>query len=127
MHDPKPGGDPGYLLAARQRSRTRLQRVGGVLSAKQEHRPYQPYGAEEPADGVLGREAGGDDGPERREAHTHNGVLGPLLENGCAGERYSAPNQKQQSMRREEQGKRAHVPGEPGSLAGAHPGSFVGL
>jgi len=125
MHDPKPGGDPGYLLPARQRSRMGLQRVGGVLSAEQEHRPDQANGAEEPADGVFGREAGGDDGAQRREAHSHQGVLGPLLENRRAGERYSAQGQEEQSQRREGQGDGAHVPGEPGGPAGAHPGGIV--
>jgi hypothetical protein len=101
------------------------QRVGGVLAAEQECRPDQAYGAEKPADGVLGGEAGGDDGPERREAQGYNGVLCPLPEGRRAVVCFSAKDQEEEPERRKHQGESAHIPGEPGGLTRAHQGVFV--
>jgi hypothetical protein len=89
VHDPQPGDDPREQLATWQRPGARQQRVGGVLAAEQEGSPDEAKGAEEPADGVSWREAGGDDSPERREAHRDHGILDLLLEEGDAWQRFS--------------------------------------
>jgi len=100
VRNPQPGGDPCRRLAARLRSRPRQERVGGVLAAEQEHRADEAYRAEKPSDGIAGGEAGGDHGADRREAHRHHGVLGPLLEDEAA-EVLPAQHQQQQPERRE--------------------------
>src|SRR3712207_297633 len=101
VRDPEPGVDPGHHLTARQRPGARKQRVVGVLAAEQEHPREEAYGAEEPADVVLGGEPGGEHGADRREAYRYHDFFDGLLEGRHPGERFSAQHQEEESDRRE--------------------------
>ena len=98
-----PGSDPW----------PRHKRVGGVLAAEQEHPREETDGAEEPADVVVGREAGRYHGSDRREAYRYHDLLDALLEDGDAG-MPPAQRQHEEAERRERQGYGAHGPGDCG-------------
>jgi hypothetical protein len=125
VHDPEPRDHPGRLLAARQRPGARHQRVDGVLAAEEEHRREESKGTEEPAYGISGWEAVGDDGAECGEAHRYDGVLGPLREDGHTWARLPAQDQQEQPAGREGQGEGAHVPRQPDGLARALATAFA--